>query len=276
MNGDVRFSGFAPTASRRELTVYDAPEKRSPEDEARDRAKHVESHPFLYYLGQMVPGLQQNQPPEATGDVSSGAASAIGAAGTLAGQGLGVWGREAANRMFDGSAAARPLAAEAAEPVDPTRAVPIFPAQVAAMQPVAPVQEVEAAAPVAPVEIPRIVMAQVDRMVQNGVPASTLHVKLDPPNLGKVELAFTYAQQKVSVNIMAATQQARDHLETQLMHIRSILHAHNLPTGELKVVLASQSAGPQGGGSDKEPGDQPARYRRRRRSNPLDEAISGI
>ncbi len=275
MQGDVRISTPGASASRRELTVYDTPAKRSPEDEQRDRAKRVESHPFLYHLGQFVPGLRPNEPSAPDPSAEQGGSAAIGGTAYGASGGVSLWGREAANQLI-GEDLHRTGASGLAAADHPPQAVPLFPAQLPAVAQTQPADPTEWATPVSPVEIPRIVMGQVDRMVQNGVPATTLFVKLDPPHLGKVDLAFTYAQQKVSVNVMAATQQAKDHLDTQLTHIRSILHGHNLPTGELKVVLASEAAGQQGGSSDKEPGEQPNRYRRRRRSAPLDEAITSI
>lgn len=275
MRGDVRIPTHGPTSSRRELTIYDTPEKRSPEDEARDRAKHIESHPFLYYLGQMVPGLQPGGPAEPAPDPSAGGPGAPGAVGRIASHGLDLWGREAVRGLFE-EGWTQAGAAHADDPARESPGIPIIPPQLPPPQVVGPAQDAEASAPVAPVEIPRIVLAQVDRMVQGGTTASTIHVQLDPPHLGKVELAFTYAQHKVSVNVLAATQQARDHLEMQLANIRGILHAHNLPTGELKVVLAGESAGPQDGPGGREPGEQPQRYRRRRRAGSLDEAIARI
>jgi flagellar hook-length control protein FliK len=115
-------------------------------------------------------------------------------------------------------------------------------------------------------------------MAQNGVPAATLRVQLDPPHLGKVDLAFTYAQQKVTVNVVAATQQAKDQLEIQLAQIRGILHAHQLPTGEMKVMLASEagSSGGQGQNAEQDPDRQPPLYRRRRARTPADEGIGAV
>ena len=98
---DVRPPAPATSSSRRELTIYDTPERRAPDDDARDRAKHVESHPFLYYLSQFVPGMR---PPDAPSpDVSAAAVSGVGAALSATGAATSLWARDGVNRLFDGS-----------------------------------------------------------------------------------------------------------------------------------------------------------------------------
>ncbi len=269
---DTQLPTSLTAASRRELTVYDSPPRRTPEEDARDRAKQVEAHPFLYYLAQFVPGLQPQTPVEAA--AAGAGPGSVEAATSQAAAGVGLWGKEAANRLFD---APGPVAERGAEPQALAPVVMAPPSLNTA--PIGPVADAEPMHVAAPIDFPRIVVAQIDRMAQNGAPAATLKVQLEPPNLGKVDLAFTYAQQKVSVNVVAATQQAKDQLEIQLSQIRGILHAHHLPTGELKVMLASEagtSGGPgQNADQDQDP-QQPQRYRRRRRAAPLDEALGAI
>jgi flagellar hook-length control protein FliK len=273
-------SSAAASGARRELTVYDTPEKRSPDDEARDRAKHVESHPFLYYLSQFVPGMrpQDAQAPD-SGTTGSGA---IGEALSATSGTLNVWSQSAANRLFDGSQVAAPVSETRFPSEFQTAIVSNGGLNAFAVLPQQAVAEPEAIlAPVAAPEIPRIAFGQVERMMQNGAPASTLKIQLDPPHLGRLDMAFTYTQQKVTVNVIAATQQAKEHLDMQLSQIRAILQGHNLQTGEMKVMLASEAggSGAQGGNSEQDPGSQQLqqqRYRRRRRAASLDEAISGI
>ena len=276
---DVRpASSAAASGSRRELTVYDTPGKRSPEDEARDRAKQVESHPFLHYLTRFVPGLRPNaEGASPSPDSQAGSPASEGlsvASGTL-----GIWGRNAANRLFE---APQP-GANTNEPPSPadfqTAIVSNGGLNAFAVLPQQDVAEPEGVH--LPAAVPRIVFGQVERMVQDGAPASTLKIQLDPPHLGKLDMAFTYTQQKVTVNVIAATQQAKEHLDMQLSQIRGILHGHNLQTGEIKVMLASEAggSGTQGGNSEQDPGSQQLqqqRYRRRRRATASDEAITGI
>jgi len=254
-----------PTSGKRELTVYDTPESRSPEDKARDDAKDVVAHPFLYYLGQLVPGLIPAQPAPAE------AGEALQVAAGISAERAGLWASGAANGLLEGAPEVPRDTPDLPAPIAGIPPPPQVPAQ-----PAKPVEEAAPTAPVAPVEVPRVVFGHVDRMVQNGVPATTLTFQLKPEHLGKVELAFTYAQQKVTVNVVAATQQAKEQLDLQLGQIRQILHAHKLPTGDMKVVVAGDAGSPRGGHTDQDPGQQPQRYRRRRRPSSLDDAIGGV
>ncbi|MBM3270281.1 MAG: flagellar hook-length control protein FliK [Candidatus Sericytochromatia bacterium] len=264
---DISLPISAPNASRRELTVYDSPPERTPEEEARERAKEVETHPFLHYLAQFVEGLR---PAAAQG---AEPAPAVQAVDLLPRFGLEIWNRQLTALLADAPA---PLVAAEA-PAPETVPIVVAPPPQAAAPPQQAI-EPEAAPPVAPVEMPRIIVGQIDRLRQNGVPATTLTVRLDPPHLGKVDLAFTYSQQRVSVNVVAATQQAKDQLELQLAQIRGILHAHQLPTGELKVMLAGDAgaAGGHGQQAEQDGSQQPQRYRRRRRSASFEEELARV
>ena len=245
------------------LTPYDTPARpgESPESKAKQAAKDEESHPFIHYLAQFVPGLvprpQTPEPAPPAGERIDPLASVL--TPTL----------KQPERKLDGTR-------------DPDRDVlaslgAIQP-QPVMLTPVAPVAE-DDSRPVTPAAVPQVIAAQVQRMQTSGIPATQIHVQLDPPDLGKLDLAFTYAQEKVSVNIVAATAQAREHLNLQLGAIRNILSQHNLQTGELKVVLG-QKTGSQGGSTDREgggnggSGSAPGQAMRRRKRPSLDEDVA--
>ncbi|MBU6427752.1 MAG: flagellar hook-length control protein FliK [Cyanobacteria bacterium REEB65] len=254
-------NGLQVAPANHPLTAYDSPNKPQddPQAKARQAVQDEASHPFIHYLAQFVPGLLPRS----------------------LGTGAAVAGREPPALAQEPLRAANDLVTEGpsrkqGDRLDPlTEALGPQPTQLAFLAPLAPVQpseEPEPLSPVAPAGIPPVVLAEVQRLKAQGMNATQLRVQLDPPHLGKVQLEVTYAQQRVSVNVVAATQQAKSHLDLQLSTIRNILQAHQLQTGELKVVLGGK-AGPQGGstGRDGSQGgtalQQPLRRRRRPKLN---------
>ena len=251
---------FAPVTHK--LTPYDTPARpdESPESRARQAAKDEESHPFIHYLAQFVPGLvprpQAPDPDKLLGERTDALATVLAPASK---------GPEP--RKDDTRDANRDVLAGLGA-IQPPPVV---------LAPIAPVVADEPRA-VTPAAVPQLIAAQVQRLQTDGIPATQIRVQLDPPDLGKLDLAFTYAQEKVSVNIVAATAQAKEHLDLQLGAIRNILSQHHLQTGELKVVLG-QKTGSQGGSGDREGGGNgsnaaPGQAMRRRKRPSLDEDVA--
>lgn len=256
---------FAPAQTK--LSPYDTPTKpdQGPRAKAQQAVQDEVSHPFNHYLAQFVPGLLPHLEPLKT--------------------------PEALQPADKGALALLARSARPTEPIpqgtdptlDPLRqelAVPAFapqgPTSQAPIEPARKDQGLRLSA-VRPTAIPQMIRAQVQRMQTDGIAATQIRVQLDPPDLGKLQLAFTYAQQRVSVNVVAATQAAKDHLDAQLGAIRGILGEHNLQTGELKVVLGGKN-GPQGGSTDRDgnnAGQSAASPLARRRKRPnLDEDLA--
>lgn len=256
-----------PTPIKRDLTVYDTPAVRSVEDEARDRAKHVDSHPFLHYLGKFIPGLvpleteEKNEPsfkePELLGNIGPMSSTLWLTANAPGGPQSSHDDRARDRRLETPTGPSAPL-------VLPAVALPAVDAETVLLP------------QIAVLEFPRYVTGQIERFVNRGEVATRLKVLLDPPHLGKLELAFTYFQQKVQVNVVAATPQAKSELDSQLSAIRAILRSHQLTASDIMVVVASGGSGGDGEPQGQNPGFGSPRYRRRRRREPGDELIAGI
>jgi hypothetical protein len=140
--------------------------------------------------------------------------------------------------------------------------------------PVAPVfADSEGAVTVA--ELPRAVLGQVRWTVERHQPLTQLDFHLSPPALGPVHLQISYTEGVVGVQLTALTLQARQSLEAQAGQIQSILHAHNLTAGPVRVVApAAGRSGTSGPGLRQEPGGLgTGQAGRRRQSGASDEAI---
>ena len=255
--------GLQASPVTHKLTPYDTPTRpdQSPEAKAQQAAKDEESHPFIHYLAQFVPGLVP-QPHAPAPDPMPG--ERIDALATLPTASP----RRPEPRLADSRDANRDVLASLGS-IQP---------QPVMLAPVAPVADDESRT-VTPAAVPQLIAAQVQRLQTDGIPATQIRVQLDPPDLGKLDLAFTYAQEKVSVNIIAATAQAKEHLDLQLGAIRNILGQHQLQTGELKVVLG-QKSGSQGGSTDREGSGNggsnaaPGQAVRKRKRPSLDEDVA--
>jgi flagellar hook-length control protein FliK len=129
--------------------------------------------------------------------------------------------------------------------------------------------------PVTVAELPRAVLGQVRWTVERHQPLTQLEFHLSPPALGPVHLQVSYTEGVVGVQLTALTLQARQSLEAQAGQIQSILHAHNLAAGPVRVVApAAGRSGTSGPGLRQEPGGFGAgQAGRRRQAGASDEAI---
>ncbi|MEB3238420.1 MAG: flagellar hook-length control protein FliK [Candidatus Sericytochromatia bacterium] len=193
-------------------------------EEAREDREAVERRPFLHYLAQIVPGLLP-------GTLSDEALAAADAAGAVAGLVLDV----DTDKGADASRAWESWFQQQPHPglqplVPPDMGVAVDDAPAVRMR---PGLEVPA--------IPGLVRAEIVRAQPGEVPATTLRFQLAPEHLGKLDLSFTYAQQKVSVTIVAQSQAAREQLAEKLGQIRDILHQHRLQADKVEIAVEGRS-----------------------------------
>ncbi|MEB3299605.1 MAG: flagellar hook-length control protein FliK [Candidatus Sericytochromatia bacterium] len=223
-------------------------------EEAREDREAVVRRPFLHYLAQWVPELMTDVLPAGVAETGE-AAGAV--AGLVLGQGRDeARGAESMEAWFQtpppGAVpwSGQPVQPDLAPPDDTTvRGRPGL--------------EVPA--------LPGLVRAELLRARPGEPPATTLRFQLAPEHLGKLDLSFTYAQQKVSVTIVAQSQVAREQLAEKLGQIRDILHQHQLRTDKIEIAVEGKGRAATGQ-QDKDlgaggPGSRLPRRRLRRPSN---------
>jgi len=224
-------------------------------EEAKEDREAVARRPFLHYLAQWVPGLV----PE---DMTTEALTVTDAAGAVAGLVLeGPSDRgEAAGKAWETWFQQQPHPGLQA-PLTQVAEVSADDSSVIRMR---PGLEVPA--------LPGLVRAEVLRSRPGDPPATTLRFQLAPEHLGKLDLSFTYAQQKVSVVIVAQSQAAREQVAEKMGQIRDILHQHKLQAD--KVEIAVEGRGRSGNArqdADLGAGGAGSRLPRRRLRKPTQE-----
>lgn len=123
----------------------------------------------------------------------------------------------------------------------------------AGLPPIQPVAG-EPSDPVHLVKLPQVVVGQVRHMVKQNQPLTQLNFTIMPPHVGPVQLQVALHQGVINVQLTALTLQAKQALESQVGSIHSILTAHNLTPGQVRVVTAV--GGRNGAGAAGQKGDQ--------------------
>ncbi|MCB1684386.1 MAG: flagellar hook-length control protein FliK [Pseudomonadales bacterium] len=90
------------------------------------------------------------------------------------------------------------------------------------------------------------VAAQIARQIQQGMGSSNLHIKLNPSELGQVDVQLRMDGDRVHVAITTHQSATRDLIETHLSSLRTALENGGLSLGDVDVRHSSQG-GPEGG-----------------------------
>jgi flagellar hook-length control protein FliK len=112
--------------------------------------------------------------------------------------------------------------------------------------------------PVPLADFPQVVVGQVKQMTKDNQPVTQLDFEISPPHVGPVNLQISLQNGAVNVQLVALTMQAKQALESQVGSIHTILQAHNLQPGQVKIVTAA--GGRTGAGGAGQKGDQPSGF----------------
>lgn len=137
-----------------------------------------------------------------------------------------------------------------------------FPTEVAVVVeaglPIAQPTVSHAEGPVPLADFPQVVVGKVQQMNKDNQPLTQLDFEISPPHVGPVNLQISLQNGAVNVQLVALTMQAKQALESQVGNIQTILQAHNLNPGQVKVVTAAN--GRSGAGGTGQRGDQPTNF----------------
>ncbi len=78
----------------------------------------------------------------------------------------------------------------------------------------------------------------------------TMRLQLDPPNLGRVEVAMTMGRQGVRLTVLAGSHQAAQVLGSELGHLREAIESHGLTVNQ----LSGQAPRAEGSAASQQPG----------------------
>lgn len=101
--------------------------------------------------------------------------------------------------------------------------------------------------PVPLADFPQVVVGKVQQMNKDNQPITQLDFEISPPHVGPVNLQISLQNGAVNVQLVALTMQAKQALENQVGSIQTILQAHNLNPGQVKVVTAANGRSGAGG-----------------------------